>query len=641
LIRSDKKTLDLEPNSNSCSKVTRFFHELELYNSNSNSNSIPKTRFSDEPNQVRKFEWSTLDPISGKIIYSNNATINENEGFDPIQFPHLEYPDVRVSMLLDASANSGEVLGNDTQENNQAGESNVPAPPQTPREALVGKDATPWYEAMRKEYTALCENYTWEVVDRPKDKHVIGSRWVLTHKLTPHQLEPYTQKARFVAKGYTQKYGNDYDETYAPTVSKVTLRTILTLATMWGFIIEQLDAKNAFVHSEIDREIYVEQPLYFIEDKTTPQRQVLHLLKALYGLRQSPRLWFHKLDRSLREIGFKRVVNEQCLYILRNHNGVIIITVHVDDIVLASNSKLLMSETKKKLGQYFKLTDLGKVATITGIQFEEDGKGAKLHQTRYATEICTQIGFQDSRRLYTPMEPSFIIKSRTEIENQASETEYRSLLGSLLYAACCTRPDIMFPVSVLTRFQTDPAVRHMEAAKRVYKYLNGTKELGIAIKPVEGQIPVEMYVDADFAADQDTRRSTTGFVLLVYGSPVHWGSRRQKQISCSTVQAEYIAASSAARIAVWMKKMLEVIMGRELGPAILRVDNNGAISLAQGNSGSDFTKHIDIAYHTIREYVEEGLIEIVRVNSKENLADMFTKPLPGPALRTTIEQLMK
>ena len=519
--------------------------------------------------------------------------------------------------------------------------------PQTPDNvhvALRGKDSALWWEAMEKEYKAIEEQGTFVVVPRPKNRKVIGATWVLRIKPGP----PPLYKARLCARGFTQLPGMDYDETYAPTVSRTALRAVLALAVVNDMLIHVVDCKNAFLNGSIDRDIYLEQPQYMTAPGTTKDSHVWKLVKALYGLKQSPLIWNLTLDKALRDAGFKRLHYEPCIYVRclgkaeigKMDPSMVILAVYVDDITIAAKTEAGLTWAKKAISDIFQIKDEGAASKIIGIELKRLDKGLILHQADYLGQVLSRFGLETAKSVTTPMENGGRMRPKEEGEPCMGSSLYRQQIGALLYAATCVRPDLCIAVNICSRFVEEPAERHYMALKRILRYVAGTKDLGLRYVPDGKPLTITGFCDSDFAGDVLDSKSTSGFLVMVNGCPVSWKSTKQKCTATSTVEAEYIACSLACKEVLWLKYLLEEMLGHALDKVpTLFVDNSGAWSLAHNNSITDKLRHIRVGYHFVRECINDGNLELLRIPTDKNPADMMTKPLERMKLKGHVERI--
>ena len=366
-----------------------------------------------------------------------------------------------------------------------------------------------WRKAMEEEMAALRQNQTWELVPKPAKVNPISCKWVYKIKTrSDGSIERY--KARLVARGFLQQYGIDYDETFSPLAKMKTIRVLLALAASREWKVWQLDVKNAFLYGELDREIYMEQPQGF--ERNAHPRYVCKLKKALYGLKQAPRAWYGKIAEFLVQSGYTPATADSSLFVKNNGDKIATVLVYVDDLIITGDLVEEISQTRENLSVRFQMKELGELKHFLGLEVEKVREGMFLCQQKYAREILEAFKMLECKPLLTPMEPNN--KLRTGEGKDLEDTRmYRQLVGSLLYLTL-TRPDISYAVGVVSRHMQNPKKPHLEAVKRILRYVKGTLDYGILYQK-GGECQVVGYCDADYAGDCDTRRSTTSFVYSI------------------------------------------------------------------------------------------------------------------------------
>jgi transposase InsO family protein len=505
--------------------------------------------------------------------------------------------------------------------------------PETVEEALSGPDSEFWRQAINEELASLHSNQTWTLAKLPDGAKPIPVRWIFKIKRDAKgNIERY--KARLVAKGFMQREGIDFTEVYAPTNKHTTLRMLLSQVASEDMELHQLDVKTAFLNGELEEEIYMKQPPGFEEGGPDI---VCHLHKALYGLKQAPRAWFMKLKEELEAIGFTESSADPGLYILHGKEHSVYILVYVDDFLVASKDATMIKDVKSKLKSVFDIKDLGDAKYYLGMEIERDreAKTLKITQRRMTTEILNKYGLNECKTKATPLSVSTKLVKEPDNLLDTSKYPYRELVGSLLYLAVCTRPDIAQAVGALTRFMSAPSLSHWLAAKGVLRYLAGTPDYGILFS---SQGNVFGYCDADYAGDPDTRRSTTGYVFSSGGGAISWSSRLQPTVAVSTAEAEYMAAAHAVKEALWLRNLI-TDFGKSPGTMLLYSDNQAALTLLKHPVTSLRSKHIDVIYHFARERVARKEVEFKYLSTDKMVADVLTKPLPEAKFKACCESM--
>lgn len=507
--------------------------------------------------------------------------------------------------------------------------------PRTLAEAMKRPDAEKYIECAIEEVKAHLENGTWKVVRLPKGKRAIGSRWVFKIKRNADgSVDRY--KGRIVAKGYSQREGVDYTETFAPTARFGAVRAVIALAAIEDMELESIDIATAFLNGEIDAEVYMTKPEGLEMPGYEGPEWVLRLLKALYGIKQGPRCWSKRLHVVMTEIGFRRLECDHSVFVYERDGVKIIVPVHVDDLVLASKSKEAIEKVKRELKEKFKLREQGATSFLLGVQLERDREKRTilLSQPTYIDSLLKTYRMANCNGAKTPM------AEKPRLSNKMSPTmpeeieamknvPYREAVGKLLYLSIATRPDIAYAVSVLCRFTDNPGRAHWDAIKRVLRYLKHTQHYKLVYSPTGSNELFITHSDADLGGNVDNARSTAGFVISIGGGAVLWSSRLQRQVSMSSTEAEYTTAAATGTEIMWMREFFDKIGYDISKPSPLYLDNASAIQVAKNPEHQSTMKHVHRSHHWLRERVEEGDIRVQHVPGAENVADIFTKPL-GP-----------
>jgi hypothetical protein len=465
---------------------------------------------------------------------------------------------------------------------------------------------------------------------------VLDGTWAFKIKRFPTGLVRKL-KARFCVRGDQQVEGIDYFDTYAPVVSWVVVRLLLTMSIVMGLATKQVDYTNAFAQADLlsSEHVYVEIPKGFEPD--CEGDKVLKLNKSLYGLHQSPIRWFDKLKDGLITRGFRQSTVDACLFL---HNDMICVC-YVDDCLFFSRDSKLIDNMIVSLKEDFDLEPEDDVSAFLGIKINElDDGQIELSQPALIERILEATDMKDCNTKGTPASTKPV---GTDEYGPVCEAtfEYAQVVGMLMYLSCNTRPDIAFAVHQVARFTHRPKRSHEEAIKRICRYLQGTKEKGIMFTPT-GKFDLDCYVDADFAGlfgyedDQDPVcvRSRTGYVLIFGGCPLLWSSKLQTEIALSTMEAEYIALSQSMRDLLPTKITVQEVancLGVNLDlvqtHSTVFEDNNGALALASSPRMTPRSKHIGLKYHFFREAVTRGVVKIVKIDTELQKADIFTKGL--------------
>ena len=520
-------------------------------------------------------------------------------------------------------------------------------PPKTYKEAMESEEWKQWTEAIQKEFNSLKENKTWKLVKREPGMKVLKGKWVLDNKLGENN-QLLRRKARYVIKGYEQIFGIDYNETFSPVVKSKTVRILLTLAAKYDVELKHIDFDTAFLNGTLEEVIYMEQPEGFVENGA---EYVCELNKSIYGLKQAARVWYKAIDRLLKELGYKPCSVDPCLYTKTSKtNHLIILSIYVDDTAIAYNKQdeAEWIKDRETLAENYKLKDLGDLQWILNMKVERDRKRQTitLNQKAYIDGMLERFNMKNTTPVINPEKYSNLHKAMDGSEgirlNKEQHSEYRMLIGGLLYAAITTRLDISHITGQLSRFLAEPREQHLDAAYHVLRYLSGTNDLGIIFGRVSDETmdakvtygsptslvkPITGYSDSNWGSDLKDRRSVSGAVVKLWGSPVSWISRRQNTVALSTTEAEYMAIGVVTQEILWFRMWLKEVLGLTITVPVY-CDNVSAISMTSHETDHQRTKHIDIRHHFVRDHVIKRDIEMKWITTKDQEADILTKMLP-------------
>lgn len=429
---------------------------------------------------------------------------------------------------------------------------------------------------MSDEYKSLIDNNTWILVDKPNNQQLIDNKWVFKVKENPDgSIERY--KARLVARGFSQRYGIDYEETFSPVVRFTSIRTILAIAAQKRMKVKQFDVKTAFLYGELEEDVYMQQPIGF-DDKSG---RVCKLQKSLYGLKQASRFWNIKFESFIKEFGFVVSESDPCVFISDNGQDIAILAIYVDDGLIIGNNEKVIDSVILHLQQQFEVKSI-ELGCFLGIQIEQLKDGSIfVHQQAYARKVLNKFSMESCNAVSVPSDPNQVLCKFNDSEE--ANFPYRQLVENLMYLAIATRPDIAFAVGNVSRYLERPTDAHVSAGKRILKYISGSIRHGILYKCKQDDRIIG-YSDADYAGDIETRKSTSGFAFMIGDGAISWCSERQKSISLSTMESEYIAASEAIRELVWLKRLTKELTQDQFEAPIFYVDNQSAINLTCDNN---------------------------------------------------------
>lgn len=612
-------------------------------------------------NNYRMFDVETK-----KITISRNVRFNENslpvfkmnnnnqitltEGEREMEIIHTEEPlrsEHQTTASPSTSANADEVLSEDSLQScldendetyepsrilndvekynirlrprrNRAEEANLVefTTPSSYEEAMQCNDSVKWKEAIREELQSHEDNNTWSIIEHTNQK-TITSKWVFCIKRNiDGSIDRY--KARLCARGFAQVKDIDYKETFSPTVRYNSIRVLLSIAAKEKYEIEQFDVKTAFLYGELTEDVYMEIP----EGVKVRPGNICKLNKSLYGLKQSSRCWNKKFTSFLLTYGFEMCQSDNCIFVGSFHDCKVILILYVDDALLFSKSKHILSAIINDLKNVFKIKVL-QLYSFVGMEICGLPESITIHQKQYTEQIIERFGMLQASPCNTPAD-SNVILTRSENIDFVPDFPYREAVGALLFLSSVSRPDIAYAVNIVSRYINNPNKEHINAVKRIIRYLIKTKNMCITYNCSN---ELTGFCDSDFAADLDSRKSNSGYVFMLNGGPITWASRKQNTVALSTTESEYVAASEAAKEILWLRQLLCDI-GQPQNSVCLYIDNQSTIKLIHNPVYHKRSKHIDVRYNFIREKVEENIIEIKYVKSACQLADFLTKALP-------------
>lgn len=415
------------------------------------------------------------------------------------------------------------------------------------------------------------------MVEALEGAKIIGSKWVFKLK-KDEKGKIIRYKARLVALGYNQEFGMDYHEVFAPVVKQMKLRTLLTIAGRDKLQVRHYDIKNAFLNADLTETIYMRQPKkYEVKGK---EHYVLKLNKSIYGLKQSANLWNKNISDKLEELGYTQEKTDSCLYIKHNTGITCYVTIYVDDIIMVSDNTEEIIKLEKGLSNMYTLTKLGRIKEYSGIQIETDKEGIYyIHQKKHIYNILKTYGLKDAKGSKIPLNVGYEgLEDNRSLQNNKN---FRSLIGSLLYIATSTRPDIKARVAILSKKLNNPTETDWIEAKRIARYLKYTEnyklKLGNNSQKNKGLIG---YADANWTESKADRKSNSGYLFKYYGSTISWACRKQFCVALSSAEAEYIALSDACQEMLWLTKLLQDFQENIQLPVKLYEDNQSCIKLA-------------------------------------------------------------
>lgn len=503
--------------------------------------------------------------------------------------------------------------------------------PQNAAQALLHPG---WKEAMEDELRSIHRNNTWDLVPLPLDRQAISTKWVFRVK-TNANGSIAKLKARLVARGFQQKEGQDYKETFAPVVKWNTLRSIVSLAGHRGWSIFHLDVKTAFLNGIIEEDIYVTPPPGF--ESSHHRGYACKLKKALYGLKQAPRAWYSKVDHYLCSQGLQKSSADANLYFHESQGKLTLLLLYVDDVYLTGNDTVHIELIRQAIQTEFEMSDLGLLSFSLGLEFLFSASGIRVTQRQYVKDMLAEFGLSECRPAATPMQEKLQLLPDMKAA-PADSVHYQRMVGKLIFLTH-TRPDIAYAVSVVSRFMAAPQVPHAQAVKHLYRYLQGTIDLALFYRRGEDEV-LYGFTDADWAGDAYDRRSTTGYIFMSGSTPVTWNSKKQPTVALSSTESEYMAITEGTKEAVWLRRLFgELKIQDSRVPTTIHGDNQGSLNLAHNPVYHGRTKHIEVKHHFIREKILSKEICLEYIPTSEQLADILTKALGRTAFERLRSQL--
>jgi hypothetical protein len=525
--------------------------------------------------------------------------------------------------------------------------------PSTLAEAMNSPDADKWRAARQKEYDSCIKLGVWEEVDRaslPKGTNILPLKEVFKIKVDENgKIAQF--KARFTPKGFRQKAGVDYHETFARTAMYKTERLALSLCARFDTELVQFDVPTAFLNADVEEEVYMEMPKGFGKDGV-----VCRLLKSLYGLKQGPRNWDRLIHGFITgEMGWTPTVSDPSFYYKRSRTGRLMLMYRfVDDLQGQRNAAdaAEFKESSDMLRERFNIKEMETATWMLGMRITRDraARTVTLDQSQYVEKALKAFGLGQCASVSTPEAVGARNDENPALDRPADRQRFMEITGTLMYAAISTRPDIAHAVHYLSANMIAPTARHMQAAERVLRYLAGSRDVGLvfgsrnggAAADSCGSVVVECcaYADADWAGDRSDRKSISGWVAKVNGDPISWSSKKQRVVALSTCEAELYAEAAAMQEVLWVRGMLaELGLGSESASTVYG-DNQSTIAVSKNGVKGERTKHVDVKYHFVNDTIERQLVQLQWIPTAEQQADLFTKALAAPVFLRLRKELM-
>ena len=506
-------------------------------------------------------------------------------------------------------------------------------------QVMSSKDKKFWLDAIKVELKAIKDQNVYEfVATLPDGVKALGCLWVFKVKCGPDGTVT-RYKARLTVNGKTQEYGINYSETFSPVAFATTIRLLLALAIMGNMKLRQFDIKSAFLYADLpeNERVYMRTPPGY------GKKGYWYLKKSLYGLCQSPRLFNQHLDKTLRKLGWVSCTFDPCLY--RHEQSSAFLVVVVDDMILASPNEAFTKSFYQKMRAVYDIKDLGEPKYVIGVRVNMQPTSLKLLQDRYISDLH-ELHVPGEKATNTPAIPSLTL-CLSGIHGQARSPflsdpkAYRSLVGGLMYTLI-TRPDVAAAVSTCARYLSKPTQAHFDAAKRILRYLFHTRDLPLVFNKCGSELlRITAFADSSWANDVDTRRSRYGYAIYVGKSLVSWRSKLHSCVALSTAEAEYCAATEAAKHIKWVASLVQFLRPKaKLPPALIYEDNDACRTMVQCSQISGRNKHFELKQHYVRELYRKKVIKLLRIPTTQQVADIFTKPLARPAFEAHRSKLL-
>jgi hypothetical protein len=487
-----------------------------------------------------------------------------------------------------------------------------------------------WTIPMKIEMDTLKAKHTWDLVRPPSGANVMDSMWIYDIKWDG-EGNRIKDKARLVGKGYTQRFGIDYNETWAAVTRLESVRMTAAVAAKLDLHLWRLDFVGAYLNSITKEDVYMKQPEGFVE--VGKEDHVCKLVHSIYGSMQAGHDWYTTLCDTYDDLGYTTSRADPCVRFKKENGNYTLTDTYTDDTFGASNSEGEMRKRMGEIGQVWEIKDVGENENFLGMRVQQDLDLGTIRFTQrpYWEYVIARFKLEHITPRNTPLPVGILLDNdmspKTDSEKkEMSDKPYRPILGTVMWGQLATRPDLSFSVSLLARYQSNPGKEHWNALMHVIGYIKNTLDFGLTYSR-DYEISPYAFVDSDYGGCRDTRRSTSGYVFLMAGGAVSWSSKRQASVALSTVEAEYVAMSRCAQQMVWMHSWLREVELDFQAPGVLKGDNKGAIALTKNTKDHGKVKHINIRHHYIRELLKAGTIATEHVSSTDNLADLFTKPL--------------
>ncbi|XRB21194.1 retrovirus-related Pol polyprotein [Pseudoscourfieldia marina] len=542
---------------------------------------------------------------------------------------HIFYPELARTKVSKSACvfNIGTKIGPGGR---RIAQTSVPHAPSTNLMEIGGELDT---HSQKTTHSALDYAFATDVSETP-DSNLERTRKPSTRKTMNDGYLPLTlnsdgsiarYKARLVAQGFSQIHGVDYSETYAPVVQYQTLRTLLAIYSARGFYFGQIDVETAYLYALVQELIYMRPP----KGTNYGPNKICRLLKSLYGLKQAGRNWYLDLKDYLVELGFKPGEVDIGMYSAAvGTENEIWILVYVDDIIFASKNEQTKDIFAGHLRKKYRITEPAQLTWALGMKVSFAADGIILTQDLYMSKILERFGFTSAAKSATTPLAHGTTLTRADEEDAEARHLAQQFVGAILYAAVISRPDLSSTVRAMSHVMSKPPSNFEACKKHVLRYLSGTINRGIKYN-TNSNVPLKLigYCDASWGDNHENRRSTSGYIFFLNGGPISWASYLQTTVALSTVESEVMALTEAIKEAIYIRRLLESLGAAQEGPTIIYTDSTGAEALVDHPTSHRRTKHIEIRREFIKFHIGHETVKIERVSTKDQLADIMTKPL--------------
>ena len=520
----------------------------------------------------------------------------------------------------------------------------LPPLPKSRKQAMASQFAHYWKEAEKAELNAIHKLGVGTKRKVPKGRKPLRAKWVYDYKIDKETNTLKRFKARLVARGDTQIYGIDFEETFSPVVKIQSIRIMMAIAIQHSMFVAQLDIDTAYLNADLDVINYMQMPEGYQEFDENGIPFTWELVKSLYGLHQSGREWYKCVSSHLLANGYNQAKTDPCVFYKDNRqNKRIFVLLYVDDMILVSTELSEIEKVKDALRQKFTIKDIGEAKHVLGMQLIQSPEYLYLGQPKYVDEILREADMWGCNSRPTPMSVNWQHDENSLSLNKMQIKRYRSLVMMLSYLAQQTRPDIIFAVNTLAQYQNDCRNHDWDALMHIIRYLSGTKDLGLTYTKTNSGVATlvtndtktlddplwipQGYADASYAQEPG-RKSRSGHVFFMGGAAVSWYCKKQPVVALSSTEAEYYALSEAVKESLWLRQLLAEIYIPLNDPTKIHQDNLSTMAIALNPVQHQRVKHMDVKVHFLRDHLDKQDIKLVYCPTKYMVADIFTKALP-------------